>query len=79
MGFQIEYISVRQQTRKSVDDGLAILFTDTDIDCHVFPLKVIEFIQQVHDHSSKPVATPQPGMPQTLRQIALGAPLDSLI
>ena len=40
MGFQIAYISVRQQTRKSVDDGLAILFTDTDIDCHEVPLSI---------------------------------------
>jgi hypothetical protein len=60
MGFQIKYVGVRQQARKPVDDGLAVLFTDTDIDCHVFPLTVMNFSQQVPTHSSKPAALPQP-------------------
>jgi hypothetical protein len=34
VGFQVQHVGICQQVRKAVHDGLAIFFTDTDIDCH---------------------------------------------
>jgi hypothetical protein len=47
MGFQIQHVGVRQQSRQPFDDGFAVFFTDTDINSHAYPLAVVEFIQQV--------------------------------
>ncbi|GBH11931.1 Acyl transferase domain in polyketide synthase enzyme [Pseudomonas syringae pv. actinidiae] len=35
MSLEVKHISIRQQMRKTVHDRFAILFTDTNIDCHV--------------------------------------------
>jgi len=53
VGLQIQYVGIGQQSRKPIDDGFTIFFTDTNIDCHVFPLQLRAFIDQVQDHSSK--------------------------
>jgi hypothetical protein len=41
MGLEVKHVGVRQQARKPVDDGLAIFFADTDINCHVFDLLTV--------------------------------------
>ncbi|MNH31277.1 hypothetical protein D3C79_916240 [compost metagenome] len=60
VGLQIKYISIRQQARQTLDDGLAIFFADTDIDCHAVPLCLVLADQAGTNHCTKSFQPLQP-------------------
>ncbi|MNP19477.1 hypothetical protein D3C76_1120080 [compost metagenome] len=53
MGLQIKYISIRQEPRQSIDNGLAVFFADTDINSHAIPLSMMFDDQAGTPHCTK--------------------------